>query len=309
MPLSLHDQRFVFDVLPVEVLYSIFDYLWTHDILYSFYNISVYLDSIISNYSNYHVNFQSILKRHFDRICRHIRPDQITSLVLSDSDDTPGQSHAFLSLFPIHQFTRLRALTLVEIDNASQPLFSNLCQVRSLISFETDTMSHLRFLEAVPQLKRLVVNKYSEDYYDHESFLSSITFSHIRTLTLPYCSYSQLRQILSRALKLTSLTISLSISDCSGIDYFAEQRQDVPLGLTHLNLSIHTFSKYREMRCFRKDRKKMISFIFLLLLEQYPVFYLNDFLHVCLVCENSNSSFPLVEVRIFSMAINGKYLS
>ncbi|CAF1274023.1 unnamed protein product [Adineta steineri] len=255
MSLSPHQPTFVFDLLPTEVLHNIFVYLWADDILYSFYNISTSVNNIISSYKYYHVNFQSILKRDFDHICRCIRPDQIISLILSDTNDTPHQSHLYLSLFPINQFIHLRALTLIDIDNNSQSLFDNLCEIKSLVSFEIDTMSHLRYIGS--QLKRLVVNKYVEDDYIHESFLSSLSFCHIQSLTLPYCSYHQLRQILSDALKLTSLTISLLISDCSGIDYFAEQRQEMSLALTYLNLSIQTFTRVISRLLFERFLGRM----------------------------------------------------
>ena len=238
---------FILDLIPMEIHYTIFEYFWGHEILYSFLGISKFLDSILLNYHNYHINFKSILKQQFDLINHHIQPNQIKSLILSDSNETPGQSKAFLSLFPIEKLTNLRAITLFDIENDSHLLFANINHLKCLSSFETDTLSHLWMIETIPRLKRLVVNKFFDSDYNYIDLLSSISFSHLRKLTLSYCSYVQLRRILCLAPKLTSLNISLIISDCTGIDYFAEQNQDSPLAIRHLTMSIHTFSKSRNI--------------------------------------------------------------
>ncbi|CAF2616086.1 unnamed protein product [Rotaria sp. Silwood2] len=237
---------FILDLLPKEIVYTIFDFLWADDILYSFLNISNGFNNILLIYQNYHVNFKSILKPKFDLVCRFIQPNQITSLVLSDSNETPGQSKIFLSLFPIEQFINLRAITLCDIENDSHSLFINIRQLKYLRYFEIDTLSHIWMIETMSQLKRLIVNKYVDNDYNHEILLYSISFSHLRSLTLPYCSYVQLRHILCCAPKLTSLNISLIISDCSGIDYFSEQHQETPLIINHLTMSIQTFSKLKN---------------------------------------------------------------
>ncbi|CAF5046110.1 unnamed protein product, partial [Rotaria sp. Silwood1] len=77
----------------------IFDYLSTVDIYRGFIKINSYIDSVVSNYKNYQLNFRSILKKEFDLICRYMNPHGIVSLILSDNIDTPGQSNLFLSLF------------------------------------------------------------------------------------------------------------------------------------------------------------------------------------------------------------------
>ncbi|CAF0973048.1 unnamed protein product [Rotaria sp. Silwood1] len=242
IPASNNRILFILDLLPKEIVYSIFEFLWAHDILYSFLHISNYFNNILLTYQNYHINFKSILKRQFDLVCHFIQPNQITSLILSDNNETPGQSKTFLSFFPIEQFINLRAITLFDIENDSHSLFFNIRQLKYLNYFETDTLSHLWMIETIPQLKQLIVNNYVDNDYNHENLLHSISFSHLCKLTLPYCSYVQLRRILCCAPKLTSLNISLIISDCTGIDYFAEQHQETPLIINHLTMSIKTFS-------------------------------------------------------------------
>jgi hypothetical protein len=99
---------YFFDRLSVELLHIVFTYFWAHKILYCFSNISDHIDAVLLMYSLYRINFQSILKCHFDMICRQIKIHQIILLILSDDGDTPGQSEVFLSLFHIEQLTRLR---------------------------------------------------------------------------------------------------------------------------------------------------------------------------------------------------------
>ena len=121
------------DLLPVELLFHLFTYFWTHEILLSFLNVSDHVDAILTNYSTYQVNFKAILKSHFDLVCKYIRPDQIISLIISDETDTSGQSELFFSHFRIEQFTQLQCLTLIEpeIDTLSF-IFPNLINLHRL---------------------------------------------------------------------------------------------------------------------------------------------------------------------------------
>ncbi|CAF5026359.1 unnamed protein product, partial [Rotaria socialis] len=55
----------------------------------SFSGVSPFIDAALITYSDYRIDFTSILKSHFDFIYRHIQPDQVVCLKLSDEDDTP----------------------------------------------------------------------------------------------------------------------------------------------------------------------------------------------------------------------------
>ncbi|CAF0767871.1 unnamed protein product [Rotaria sordida] len=316
--ISSSDNRllFILDLLPKEIIFTIFDFLWAHDILYSFLNISNYFNNILLTYQNYHVNFKSILKQQFDLVCRFIQPNQITSLVLSDSNETPSQSKTFLSLFPIEKFINLRAITLSDIENDCHSLFFNIRQLKYLNYFETDTLSHLWMIETISRLKQLIINKYADNDYNHESLLHSISFSHLRNLTLPYCSYVQLRQILSCASKLTSLNISLIISDCTGIDYFAEQHQETPLIVNHLTMSIQTFTWYVEYNTDdfilytiprfvpRTTKHSLLSILphsTTLPVEQYSIYY--DQINELELDSNDKSSYRYTNVQRLILSI------
>ena len=95
------------DRLPIELLHDIFDYLFVHDIFYSFSSLSDHLDSILADYCHYLLNFHSVLKSKFDLLCQHIRPHQVISIILSHDNDTSNQSNLFFSHFKLEQFIYL----------------------------------------------------------------------------------------------------------------------------------------------------------------------------------------------------------
>ena len=135
-----------FDLLPVELLHTVFTYFLAHEILVSFFDVSDHVNAILLSYSSYRLDFKSILKCHFDLICRCIRPDQVITLSLSDADDTPGQSELFFSRFRIEQFTRLRSLKLINIEfDSLESIFSTWIKVKQLDSFS------FRYVRSVKQ--------------------------------------------------------------------------------------------------------------------------------------------------------------
>lgn len=129
-----------FDDVPVELLHDLFDYFLAHELLYSFRHVSDYIDGALRSYSAYRWNFQSIGKREFDLVCRHIHPEQVISLVLPDDNDTPGLPRLFLSRFRIEQFVQLQALSLISTDlHSSLSILSQLNQLSQLRSLTIST--------------------------------------------------------------------------------------------------------------------------------------------------------------------------
>lgn len=108
-----------FDQLPAELVYSVFSYLWAHEILVAFFGVSDRVNAILLAYRTHRLNFRSIEKDRFDLICKCIRPEQVIALALSDENDTPAQSELFFSRFRIEQFTQLQALTLQNLEYPS----------------------------------------------------------------------------------------------------------------------------------------------------------------------------------------------
>ncbi|CAF2035753.1 unnamed protein product [Rotaria magnacalcarata] len=214
------------DVLPVELLYTIFTYLSAHEIFYAFYNLSDYVDAVLVNYDRYLVNFCSVLKSQFDVTCYYIRPDRVISLTLSDDDETPGQSEIFFSRFNIEQFIYLRSLDVSFMNDNTCKQLSNLDQLKYLSSLEMprlfqpyciDFDSAIRNL--LPQLNRLAV---------HNTFhLVDHPLPRLRHLNLKFCNCRQLSSLLNQMPNLYSLDIILSV------DLHTNWSYDVPR-LTHL---------------------------------------------------------------------------
>lgn len=105
------------EILPNEILLDVFNYIDGTDLLHAFYGLNDRFSSLLYElYRNYHFQFNSVLKRHFDQTCQHHFPyivDRITALSLSDSNNTPGQINLFFSyISSLNQFIHLRALTI-----------------------------------------------------------------------------------------------------------------------------------------------------------------------------------------------------
>ncbi|CAF1544947.1 unnamed protein product [Adineta ricciae] len=108
------------DNLPVELVYHIFDQLDTFTIVTSMLNVCRRLNSIISTYNHYHLDLQSISMKYFNRLCLVVRPEQVTSLTLSDGNENVGLVAVFLKKFQWQSFKQLRSLRLVNIDQNEQ---------------------------------------------------------------------------------------------------------------------------------------------------------------------------------------------
>ncbi|CAF3300077.1 unnamed protein product [Rotaria socialis] len=214
------------DVLPVELLHTIFAYLSAHEIFYAFHNLSDYVDAVLLNYDRYLVNFGSVLKSQFDVTCCYIRPDRVISLTLLDDDETPGQSEVFFSRFNIEQFTYLRSFDMSFMNDNTCKQLSNLDQLKYLSSLEmprmfqphcTDFDSAIRNL--LPQLNRLAVY--------NTAHLIDQPLPRLRHLNLKFCHYWQLSKLLSQMPNLYSFDVILSVDLRTNWSY------DVPL-LPHL---------------------------------------------------------------------------
>ena len=237
-----------FDLLPVELLHTLFTYFLAHEILLSFYNVSDHMNAVLVAYSAYRVNFKFIRKTDFDLICRHICPNQIISLKLSDDQYTPGLSELFFSRFRIEQFTRLQSLTLIEIEFESmESIFYNLYQLNQLRSLSfNDTLIRKKYPTRTDQYLNLSnqINLLLFDTYTHvlphltHVYLNSgdvfkpIPLPHLYHLKLNKCTPDELEIIFQNAPQLRSLHICLELKT-PGIDISLTSSQ-----LTRLNLEI-----------------------------------------------------------------------
>ena len=209
--------------LPVELFHLLFSYFSAHEILFSFTDVSGYIDSILLTYSDYRLNFHQMERGHFNLISSRLRPDQVISLILSHDDPA---SELFSTRFHITQFTRLRSLTLVRIHyERVTSLFANLHQLEHLRSFSFDVTAirhrypawnddyrteskvlsdflHQTYAKLLPRLTHL--------HLSSAPTLHDIPLPHLRRLKLSYCCTYQLEAIVRQIPALESLDVSLS---------------------------------------------------------------------------------------------------
>lgn len=179
--------------------------------------------------------------------CSYIQPEQIISLTLSDGNDTPGLSMLFLSHFRLEQFTRLRSLTLIDIEyNSLKLIFSDLHKLVQLRAFSLNEESirypHLQLcsgsfsfigtsIDKLPLLNRLQLQ--------YVPTVASLSLSNLQHLKVARCLSSELKMIFQHFSRLRSLSTCL---------YLREQDLDIPIPPNQLiKLALQITRKY-EMR-------------------------------------------------------------
>ncbi|UJR19477.1 hypothetical protein I4U23_022608 [Adineta vaga] len=191
------------DHLPLEIIYTIFDYLSAHDILLTFSNLNSTFDTISSTYPSYQFEFKSIPRSHFDLVCSRISPNHVISLTLSDQNDTPGQSELFFSRYQITDFTGLRLLKAIDIEHKSwlhiYPYLRKLNDFHRL-SIE---LTNVNLLPHIPILFHA-----SELQIASTNLLQTPSLPYLRHLTATQSSINELLAISSSARLLQSLKIN-----------------------------------------------------------------------------------------------------
>jgi hypothetical protein len=218
----MSSQICLFDVLPAELVYTLFNYFWCDEILRSFFEINDHINNLIYSYSSHRINFQSILKCDFEKICRLIRTDQVISLRLCD-DDTPLQSQLFFTYFDIEQLTRLRSISLSNVDINSfeliLPKLNKLKQLRS-VSIHCDNIveKYLQrlinnpiksLLSLIPPEVSIQLNRLNLG--PGINFQGSVLPINLRYLIIEKSNVGNLQMILSQISELILLNISLEV--------------------------------------------------------------------------------------------------
>ena len=233
------------DLLPVEILHMIFDYLSAYDILRGFVKTSTYLERVVINYHSYQLNFRSVIKEEFDFICRRISPPGVVSLILADGADTPGQSDLFLSLLPLEQFhSTLRALSLLDIsDNSMSKLIKHFDLFDRLLS-----LTIVNSAPSVPGALITLLPKLIRCNAPHQWLFDSFTrMPELAHLILSNrCTYAQMTRIIEHAPKLTSLNICLEGELGTAVDR-------VTSNLTRLTLNM-------SGKCSALSRFRIVAF-------------------------------------------------
>lgn len=238
--------QLLLDQFPVELVFDVFTYLTASEILHSFDNFSRYLKHCIRSYQQYKVNFKSIHKREFDRICNVIRPDQIMTLTLSDDEETPGQMPLFFARFPTFEqsFTRLEHLRVRNLED-----FPDLSQMKCLhtltidiIRLPSSSFEYVRIQQYDNQfanifrlstLRTLILKKDSKNI--PFTFKALPIAEHLHKFHIDLRTTDNLPFIFTRMPNIQRLAFSLNAAS-NDTDFTS--RFDAPPSLTHLTMKI-----------------------------------------------------------------------
>ncbi|CAF0847749.1 unnamed protein product [Adineta steineri] len=155
-----------FELLANELILDIFEYLNSTQLLRAYHGLNIRLNNLLYlHFQNYSLDFRSVIKKDFNDICQNILPlltHQITSIHLSNDDDTPDQPNLFLSFgFHFRQFSNLQSLSLHYIRSMElmNKILSNCPQLISLniskCTYDDDFEQSAICLNTIWSLKKL----------------------------------------------------------------------------------------------------------------------------------------------------------
>ena len=151
--------------LPVELLYGILDYLDAETIFFSVRSLSRFFRTLVHSFQGYLFDFRSISKKNFHLLCRYVDPVNVLSLTLPDNQIS-GQINLFNSTINLQEFTRLRSLTLIAIDEEEFNFIFERNNFNSIVAFSLnegqystssrrETMTLLSSIVVQPRLRQL----------------------------------------------------------------------------------------------------------------------------------------------------------
>jgi hypothetical protein len=127
------------ELLPDEILLYMFEFLKTSELIRAFCCLNKRCNALLfSHMEKNGIDFRSISKKNFEFICQNqLSPiaSNITTLCLSDDDETPYQSNLLLrNGFTLNQFTSLKSLSLYELrsDKTCMTLINGLSHLSNL---------------------------------------------------------------------------------------------------------------------------------------------------------------------------------
>ncbi|CAF1019097.1 unnamed protein product [Adineta steineri] len=254
----------IFEELPNEIVYEIFDYLSAVDLLLCFFNLNSHFNKLLYQQLNKsHFDFRRISKVNFDYICeKYISSlvDQITSIHLSNDDNTPSQIKLFLAHdnFKLRQFTNLKSISLSYV--RSKQLLDQImieCSYLPCLTYfsldsdiiEMDESGAEYFIYCISELPELIyccldiywdfeadVKNFSPDESDISTSLKYLTLGTVE------CSLGLLNRLLQCMPNLQSLKMDY-------IDNYEAYELLIPnLSITRLEIGLHdTVSNLNNM--------------------------------------------------------------
>ena len=194
----------IFEDLPNELLFFIFNHLSVIDLVCAFYRLNRRLSSLIRTIEHLHVDFSSqpLSKTQVIHILNQLRSLKIESIQISTRysiDIIP----LFISYLPPSQLIHLRSLTLIDVDrNTIEKFLHNQLKLISL-SIESSVW------RSIP---RRSLPHFSHLTHCHLPTLDLFhgCQSQLTHLTLHYCSTENLLQLNTIVPNLQSLTLTLN---------------------------------------------------------------------------------------------------
>ena len=189
-----------------ELFFEILEYLSSLDLMRAFIGLNHRFDSIIGAYP-LRLDCRFLSRFKFDFICRHLQPEQVTSLVLSN-EETSDQVKLFRNYFPYfeQQFIRLHTVEFIDVDT----VLSDLPISVTSISFK--------------RCKHGVENLLSQTLIRQGRFLTHLHVNQIDVLE-------------SVGIPLHALT-HLTTSCCSIVE-LNQSIQRLEASITHLNITVN----------------------------------------------------------------------
>jgi hypothetical protein len=194
--------------LPTELLHRICDFLEAETIVLSFRHVCAQLFATAETYNRYKCRFSSMSKMN---ICRTIPAENV---ILLDFRNKKNTIELFLSAFDIHQFIRLRSLSIDHINvtdlNTILHHTATNCRLKSLSIYSNvsqisdDTWQLLSLTTAQPNLHHLRLNF---DYIDQDKFFWPVRCA-TTNLSIATCTFKQISSILRNSPQLYTLTIN-----------------------------------------------------------------------------------------------------
>ncbi|CAM4917353.1 unnamed protein product [Rotaria socialis] len=228
--------------LPVEIFYCILDHLDICSILISLRRVCRRLHTITDTYNRYELDLSSIRQRYIKLIASIIRAENIIGLILSNKASINTTFDFFLLHSDIHEFPKLRSLTLnkftdYDLDCALQTFAS--CPLNSL-SMDVCSGWHDKIAVLVTsaviqfKLRKLILKNFS--YWTQ--CISWSNDCNLNYLSLEKCTYSQYQMILGNLRYLKTLVIrDCIIDDCDEV-IFTSYSQLLSLTINDCHLSM-----------------------------------------------------------------------
>jgi hypothetical protein len=244
-----------FESLANELLFDLFEFFNTVDLIVAFFGLNSRLNKLIStHFSSHQFNLQSISKDNFDIICdQHLSllVDKISSFCLSN-EETPNLTELILSqCFTLDRFSRLKSITLHSI-------------------YSLDTLTKITYqCRFVPYLTHLKIINHE----DGQNLIRIVVlFDNIWQIpNLTHCNLNGIRKsftVFPRMLSTSSCMKYLFLNNIECNFQFVSNLLMCTPHLEHLSTTIRSHSENEHFECTYSSIHSMKN-----LLEKMPNLY------------------------------------